>query len=98
MPRYLKERCGGAREQLKVNEARTRRAWLAGRPSVQHLSGHGVALTQWLELIEYQLHPDPHELHQLRKGRFVGLDGVGIVDIGMRDLCQIAEDFAQIAR
>jgi len=57
-----------------------------------------MTLAQRLELIEYQLHPDAHEFHQLRKGRFVGLGGVGIVDIGVGDFGQIADDFAQIAR
>src|ERR1700690_4573613 len=68
--------------QLKVNGA------TGGGLSVQHVSGHHVALAHRFELVEYQLHADSHELDQLRQRRLVGLDRVGGINVGGRDFGQ----------
>ena len=54
-------------------------------------------ITQGAELLENQLHTDPHKLHQLGIRTFVRLQALVAVDPDTRDFRQIPHDFPDLA-
>src|SRR5579871_6182216 len=65
---------------------------------VKRLIGRERCMPRRRELLEQQLHPDAHELDQLRVGALVGLLALLLIDAGAGDLGEIADDLTHVPR